>query len=487
MAEINYRQFDQYLNDPARKDFAPVYLIFGEPFLYEKALESLLNKMFPDENRSLCYETVDADHGNIQEALERVNTFSLLGERKVISLCHSRVFYEKKNSGAMLEKAKAAVFEEDLQKASGFFMEYLGINSLTLTDFQSADPLVLLNLSEADGGDWIHDLIAHCLENNLSPPSGSSVAERLEKNLEKGFPSSNHLLITTDHVDKRRALYSVIKEKGLCVDCSVPKGERKADKDSQNAVLQEQLAEILSRNGKKMDGRAIAAMLEMTGFDLHVLGGNVEKLISFVGDRKQITIEDVHHLLNRTKIDPIFEITNAVADRNAQKSIYYAHLLMANEIHPLQILGAMINQVRKLMIYQSISPALKQRGWTKGMSFPEFKRTILPVIQDLDVVLLNELVQWEHQLNPVEENAGNKGKKKTPKPKPSTEAIVAKNPNNPFPIYQSMIKAENFTREDLKSGIKALYDADRLLKSTNLHPKLVLEKAIITLCGVHVQ
>jgi DNA polymerase-3 subunit delta len=482
MAEINFRQFDQHLNDPDLKDFAPVYLIFGEPFLYEKALEALLKRMMPDEDRSLCYEPVDVDQGNMQDALERVNTFSLLGSRKVISLCHSRIFYEKKNSDSMLDKAKAAVSEEDLKKASGFFMEYLAVNGLTLADLQIADPLKLLKLSETDGGDWIQALIAHCLENNLSPPLGSSLAERLEKNLEKGFPPSNHLVITTDHADKRKALYTVIKEKGLCVDCTVPKGERKADKDSQNAVLQDQLGDILSRSGKRMDSRAITALMELTGFDLHILSGNVEKLISFAGDRKQITEEDVNQLLSRTKIDPIFEITNAVADRNARKSIYYARLLTGNEIHPLQILGAVINQVRKLMICQSISPALKSKGWTKGMSFPEFKRTILPVIEELDEVLLSELIQWESQLNPPEDHSPKQGKKKTQKPKPSTDMVIAKNPNNPFPVFQLMIKAENFTLEELKSGMKALYEADRRLKTTNLNPEFVLEKTLLSLC-----
>jgi DNA polymerase-3 subunit delta len=482
MAEITFRQFDQYLEDPNLKDFASVYLIFGEPFLYEKALEALLKRMMPDEDRSLCYEAVDVDQGNIQDALERVNTFSLLGSRKVISLCHSRIFYEKKNADSMLEKAKAALSEEDLKKASGLFMEYLGVNGLTLADLQSTDPIKVLNLSENDGEDWIQPLIGHCLENNLTPVVGSSLAERLEKNLEKGFPTLNHLVITTDHVDKRKALYTVIKEKGLCVDCTVPKGERKADKDSQNAVLQVQLREILSRSGKRMDSRAIAALLDRTGFDLHLLAGNVEKLISFAGDRKQITEEDVDQLLSRTKIDPIFEITNAVADRNAQKSIHYAHLLMANEIHPLQILGAVINQVRKLLICRSILPALKTKGWTQGMSFPEFKRNLLPVIEGLDADLLRELVHWENQLIPPEDQATKQGKKKTQKPKPSSDMVIAKNPNNPFPVFQLMIKAENFTLEELKAGMKALYDADRRLKTTSLKPELVLEKTLISLC-----
>jgi DNA polymerase III subunit delta len=485
MPEINYRQLEQYINHSGPGDLFPVYLIFGESFLYEKAMEILLMKLLPDGNRSLCHESVDVDQGNIQEALDRVNTFSLLGSTKVISLCHSRIFYEKKNSDTMLEKAKAALSEDDLKKASGFFMEYLGINNLTLKDIQSNDPHKLLNLAETDGGDWIHTLAAYCLENDFSPTTGSPAAERLEKSLEKGFPSSNHLVITTDHVDKRRTLYTVIKAKGLCVDCSVPKGERKADKESQYAFLQEHVAEILNANGKKMDSRAVAELFEITGFDLHILSGNVEKLISYVGDRKHITEEDVNHLLSRTKIDPIFEITNAIAERNVEKSIYYVQTLMANDVHPLQILAALVNQMRRLLICRSIVPTLKQKGMTQGMSFPEFKRTLLPVIEDLDADLLNELVQWDNQLNPSENKSRNPGRKKAAKPKPGSDVIIAKNPNNPFPIFQLLVKADNFTLEELKSGMKALQEADKRLKTTNLHPKLVLEKALINLCGIN--
>ncbi|NIV97852.1 DNA polymerase III subunit delta, partial [Candidatus Saccharibacteria bacterium] len=68
-----------------------------------------------------------------------------------------------------------------------------------------------------------------------------------------------------------------------------------------------------------MDKRAYRTIYEMTGFDIGTFSDNIEKLISYVGDRKRITVEDVAFVLKRTKKDPIYELTNAIADRDVDR------------------------------------------------------------------------------------------------------------------------------------------------------------------------
>jgi DNA polymerase-3 subunit delta len=111
----------------------------------------------------------------------------------------------------------------------------------------------------------------------------------------------------------------------------VPKGDRRADKIEQEAVLSERMEVLLNRCKKTMDKEAYRTMYEMTGFDIGTFCDNLEKLISYVGDRKRITAEDVVFVLKRTKKDPIYELTNAIADRDIDKSLFFLNsLLMEN-------------------------------------------------------------------------------------------------------------------------------------------------------------
>ena len=98
-----------------------------------------------------------------------------------------------------------------------------------------------------------------------------------------------------------------------------------------------------------MDKATYQALVEKTGFDLFTFTNNLEKLANFVGDRKQITVADTEAVLTRTKLDPIYALTNAIADRDLEKALYLLKSLFAGGVHPLQALAAITNQTRKLL------------------------------------------------------------------------------------------------------------------------------------------
>ena len=89
MPEINHKLLKKYLKDlsadPA-KEFAPVYLIFGEELLVKTAYDEILGMMLPDAKRSANYDPVDGAVENIYDLIERVNTFSLLSGPKVVAM-----------------------------------------------------------------------------------------------------------------------------------------------------------------------------------------------------------------------------------------------------------------------------------------------------------------------------------------------------------------------------------------------------------------
>jgi len=325
MSEINYRELNNYLKDRKAGDFAPVYLIYGQELLYKNSLEALVRALIPKSQRSLSYEPIEGTNENIKEAIERSNTYSLLSGPKVVAICDSKIFYSKQDQGRLLEKAKQAYDTNDIKKAAKYFLSLLGVLNFSYDDVSKANrsKTIKLDIDRFGDDEWIDKIVNFCIENNLPIASEEDNADLLQKAVEKGFPKGNHLIITTDLVDKRRKLFKTIREQGMIIDCSVPEGDRRADRMAQKAVLSERMIEILDQVRKRMDKDAYMALYEMTGFDLRTFSNNLQKLISYVGDRKNITADDVESVLKRTKKDPIYDLTNAVSERDIEKSLFF--------------------------------------------------------------------------------------------------------------------------------------------------------------------
>ncbi|MBC8392863.1 MAG: hypothetical protein H8E17_09915 [Deltaproteobacteria bacterium] len=480
MSEITFKALKKHLTEGK---FAPVYLIYGEEFLYKSAMEEILNVLLPGPARSLNYEPIDGTSENIQEVIERVNTYSLLPGVKVVAISDSRIFYTKQDEKRLLEQAKDAYENEDFQKAAKYFLSVLGMLNLILDDVRdpTAKEKLRLDSDKFEDIERLDKLATFCRENSLSIPEGESHAKILKEAIEKGFPKGNHLIITTDLVDKRQSLFKAIKKHGLVIDCSVPKGERKADRMVQESVLTDEMKNILKVHNKKMDKAAYLAMYEMTGFDLRTFSGNLEKLIDYVGDRQNIIVDDVESALRRTKIDPVYELTNAISDRQTENAIYYLDSLLANNMYPLQALAAMTNLIRRLLLMKGFVESPYGSAWHANCNYSDFQNRVIPAIQEYDKTLQDLLENWRNDLNSIDSKAGEsprRGKKR----RADTDLQLAKNPRNPYPIFQLILKSEKFTKKELIAGAELLSETDLKLKSTAQNPKLLLERAIYHIC-----
>jgi len=496
MPEIQYNALSEYLNglkDPKNGRVAPVYLIYGEESLYKTALNGLLAVLIPDSDQSLNYDRIDGTNENIQEAILRINTFSLLPGKKVVVICDAQIFYTRQDETGLLKKAKQAYDTNDIEKSAKYLLNILGLLNLSFEDIRKGDKYKTLRLdaNRLDDDRWVEETVNYCEEKGLSIPPAEDTAGLLERTIETGFPKGNHLIITTDRVDKRRKLFQSIRNSGMIIDCSVPKGGRMADRAAQEAVLKGRMKEILTEGGKRMDKAAYTALNEMTGFDLRTFSSNLEKLVNYVGSRKEITINDVQAVLKRTKKDPVYEFTNAVTDKNIEKAFFYMDsLLSGGDIdHPLQLLAAVLKQFRHLLLIKDFVESSYGSDWHAGDSFGHFKTRVMPAIQAFDKGLLNQLEDWENRVSdhgkmkPKEEKATHAEKKKSKKGKWITDLVIVKNPNNPYPVYQMLKKSERFTKQELLAVLNHLSEADLRLKSTGQNPKMVLEDMIFRICG----
>lgn len=478
MAEIPFNKLESLLAQA--QPFAPVFLVFGEEYFYKTAFEKIVSAIVPEALKPFNLEELDGAEESVFDAIERLATFSLDGSAKVVALCDTKIFYSKENKGELIEKIKEAVAADEKKKAVAGFTKLLSLLSIQLTGNTDEDKKAVGQALADDAGDdtaWLDAVLDLCENRPISDASRPESAEALIGAIEKGFAQGNHLVITTDMVDKRRKLYKTISSHGMVVDCSVAKGASSADKKAQADVLRETMAGFLKKRGKTMDARAFEALCEATGFDLRTFANSLEKLCSYAGDRKAVTADDVKAVLTRTKIDPIYELTNAVGEKNVEAALFYLHSLLfgAETIHPLQVLTAIANQVRKLTVIRDFLDSRHGKTWQKGIPFQTFKDRVVPAVLTYDADLVEQSAQRDALLKEPSED------KKTKAGKPSSELLIGPDPRNLYPAFKTFEKAARYSMKELVAAFALLHETDRRLKSS-ADPQLALEHLIISLC-----
>ena len=169
MPEIQYKNLKDYLKNLKENQkaggFAPVYLIYGEALLYKSALDNLLDVLLPKKNRNFNYEPIDGTNGHIEEVVERINTYSLLAETKVVAICDAKMFYSKQDEGRLLQKAKEAYDTQNIKEAAKLLLSLLGILNLSFDDISETNRIKTLKFDSDMSSDyeWIDKIIKFSL------------------------------------------------------------------------------------------------------------------------------------------------------------------------------------------------------------------------------------------------------------------------------------------------------------------------------------
>lgn len=477
MPIIAYNELPDHLSRASAADWPAVTLVCGEEMLCKKAFEAVLDLLMPEKERAMGVERFDGTEDTLGSVLSSLNTFALLSRTKVVVLHDARLFYSAKAQQGLRQKTTQAALSGDMKRASRSFCNLMALCGLAFEDLTTAASRKKV-ADDIDGepASWLMQLVDYCRENGLRIPKTRDDAEMLKTAMQSGFPDGHRLLITTDFVDRRKALFKAIDTAGLIVDCTIPKGETRADRMAQDAVTQAAVDDAMAKSGKRMESAARRRLMQWTGFDLRTLAGNLEKLISYVGDRNTISDADVRGVLQRSRKDPIFEFTNAVAERDLRSSLFLMQSLLEDGMHPLQLLAAVTNQLRRLLLAKDFIVRDGGRSWSARMAFPGFKTTAFKAVQTDDANHATLLETWEAMLTPPPEG---KERKRTA----GSDLVLAKNPRSPFPVFQTLKKADKFSMAMLSSAMIDLSEIDRRMKSTGQDPRLLLEAFLIRLCG----
>ncbi|MBN1246963.1 MAG: DNA polymerase III subunit delta [Anaerolineae bacterium] len=102
--------------------------------------------------------------------------------------------------------------------------------------------------------------------------------------------------------------------------------------------------------GGQIEGRAAAILAQNIGGNLRLLDQEIQKLLLYVGDRDEITAEDVRVMVPYIQsADVIFQLVDAMGQRDGRRAATYLHRLLEVGEHPLGIFGMIVRQFRLLI------------------------------------------------------------------------------------------------------------------------------------------
>ncbi|MEW6326289.1 MAG: DNA polymerase III subunit delta [Thermodesulfobacteriota bacterium] len=452
MPAYDRTEFKRILQQIEKNQLAPVYLLWGERYLYQLAYEELIAILLPEKKRSTNLRVIDGANEDVYRLVEELQTLPLFPGRQVFVVRDTRLFHSKSTADPLLTKSHEYFIKGDFQAAARSLVQAISLSGLAIEDVRdggwekiSEDTWEKIFGTPKSGEDitWLNEVTSFAIQvgqKESAPAFGEG--DILEQTLAKGIPASNHLILLTDTVDRRKSLYRLIEKMGVVVSFAVDKGITAAAKRSQDAVLKDLMKDILTRYGKAMEPRAVSDLIERIGFNPASLAAALEKLISYSGGRKTITLKDIEAVVERERDEPLYELTGAFGDRDAEKALSSLGLLLDQGYAPLQILASLIKHVRRLL--------LARWALDTSLDFPGKGDVTYQGIQ---------------QRLP--------GLKKEGKIPRELEKL------SPYPLFLLLKQARGFPMEHLVQCMSELLKVDMALKSGGITPKLLLEDLIL--------
>lgn len=467
MPEISYKDLENHLTKSQGVD--QIILVHGDSLLCDDSLQKIISMIFKSKDPGMNYEKADGLSAlSIGNAIEFVMTRSFFSGPKVVCISDARIFDAKSDLQSLISKAKQAFDKDDRKKAYKYLIKYINDSGSDLSSLSSTNFSERLNVSAED--EWIWQLIVYARESGVSAEDGQGESAVIEKAIERGLPKNHYLILITDSVDKRKSSYKEFSNKALIINCQIPKGDRKADKDAQSAIFREKANALLAPLNKSLDPLAFASLMDMTGDDLRVFSENLKLLADVASDRQKITKEDVNRVLVRTKQDPIYEFTNSLGSRDLESSLFFMRSILDSGAHPLQILASMVNLIRRLLVIKSFAESQKGRAWRKGMSYNDFQNSVMTEVNASDSELTSIVSSW---------SSSSKASKKASNTK--TDLLIAKGAS-PYPVYLLFQKASGFIMDELLDYFSDLAKLDLRMKTSAGDAVLLIESVVIKIC-----
>ena len=443
------KDIDALLDKIDRGVRCQVYLCFGERYLSRQAAEKLEGRLLADGG---SVHNLDGAVEDSTRLLSRLRSLSLLPGLQIYRVTDTTLFHSREVGEQLWQKACKARDDDKARAALRYLVSLLRLGSVdpqSVTVFSDigTDQWPKLFGFPHPGEDlrWADELVSG---SERGPVATRDPVENLISAIEEGLPPNHLLVLTAEHVDKRKKLFTTIKRLGEVIDCSVAEGSSRSALQQQQEVIREMVQTALARMNKTIEPAALERLFERVGF--HPVGAvlEIEKVAFYVDEKKRITRADIDTMVGRTREDAIFELSEALANKTPARAMTVLDHLLSDGVHPLAIIATLRNYLRRLLIFKSLQTR-EQPRWSQ-MSSSDFQNSYLPALKDTGV--------WPDLLK-----------------------------GHPYALYQGFKKASPHAPATLKKSLGLLLEAEFKLKGSPVPDRIILEELLFSLTWLHQQ
>lgn len=188
-------------------------------------------------------------------------------------------------------------------------------------------------------------------------PLGRSAAvtdalEKLAETLAGGIPESTRFLLSAIDVDKRRGFYLKLKKLAKVQIFDKVDTSKSGWEDAAAAVV----GEMAGERGLTFSADACELFVLLTGGERSVIGNEMGKIDLYLGrDRRAVNADDVRLLVPLSRAGVVFELGNAIAERNLSRALELLDQLLFQGETPIGIMFAVIiPTVRNLLLVRDL-------------------------------------------------------------------------------------------------------------------------------------
>ncbi|MBI2561155.1 MAG: hypothetical protein HYW08_01840 [candidate division NC10 bacterium] len=438
----------------------PVYLLHGDELLAKDGAKAIVDALVPPEQQSLNVEVIAEDR-DLASLPVRLGTLPLLGGSKVVVVHDSKAFVSKQNLGDLAKKSLQAWQAGDGERALRLFLQAVGAAGEGEGFVERAargevsDPeweRVLGTEATPEAEPWLREIAGRAVADGAAIPEapGAGLAGIYEDAIQRGIPGNASLVLTAEVVDQRRALFKKIGAIGVVIDCGLRTG-RTGETQMNPDRAREKIRELVAAAAKTIPGEAVASIVERTGFSMRALESEVEKILLYVGTRPAITPADVLEVLSNSRESGIFDLTNALCDRDAGRALRALRSLLGKREPLPPTLGRIAGEIRTLIIARGALERQLEGTMDPGLAYGAFQSRVLPRLQ-----------------RKVEGDDG------------SAARLLEM---HPFRAFNTLKGATRYSLSELVRALTAIHETDLALKSSGAPEGLLMERLLLSIIG----
>ena len=274
----------------------------------------------------------------------------------------------------------------------------------------------------------------------------TTALEKLVETLASGLPDGTVFLLSATPIDKRRSFYkSLQKIAKMQVFDALDTSRSGWEEDA--ALL---VREKADSRGLQLSDHGTQLLAMMTGGDRRQIETELDKLDLYLdGERRDVTEEDIHLLVPMSHQGVIFELGNALAERDAARALtLLERLLFQGESEVGILLASIIPTVRNLLLAKDLMTRFKLSRPANPFGFgKQLERLPADAIAHL----------------PRKKDGG----------------------INAFGLGIAASHAQRFTLEELTDALQTCLEANLKLVTSGMEPRVILTQLIMRVAGVN--